>query len=252
MQMIILSIHLLVSVCLIGLVLLQRSEGGALGIGGGGGGALMSGRGASDALANLTSIAGALFLGVSLLLTWLSGAGDGGARSVFDNAPAAITAPATTAPTETAPAPAPAEESAPDPTQSSLPTTNELAAAIIPGPAPAAAAPPPSTRAAPIENRATTQPASTRTTPPPATTQQGAATQPATTQPRATTQPATQRATAPATTNNQSAAATNPARTGAPQGAVSGVTLTEPATPESVNPNGGVAAVRRERAGPDQ
>lgn len=46
MQMIILSIHLLVSVCLIGLVLLQRSEGGALGIGGGGGGALMSGRGA--------------------------------------------------------------------------------------------------------------------------------------------------------------------------------------------------------------
>lgn len=118
MQVIILSIHLLVCICLIGLVLLQRSEGGALGIGGGGSGSLMSGRGASDALAKLTSIAGGLFLVVSLALTWLSGAGASNDRSVFDTiAPAPITAPATTAPT--APA-APAEEPAatPDPTQS--------------------------------------------------------------------------------------------------------------------------------------
>ena len=49
--MVVLTIHLLVCICLIGLVLLQRSEGGALGMGGGGGGALMSGRGAADALA---------------------------------------------------------------------------------------------------------------------------------------------------------------------------------------------------------
>ena len=49
MELIVLSIHLLVCMCLIGLVLLQRSEGGALGMGGGGGGSLMTGRGAADA-----------------------------------------------------------------------------------------------------------------------------------------------------------------------------------------------------------
>jgi len=54
MQLIILSIHLVVCIALIGLVLLQRSEGGALGMGGGGAGALMSGRGAADALAKMT------------------------------------------------------------------------------------------------------------------------------------------------------------------------------------------------------
>jgi preprotein translocase subunit SecG len=231
--MIILSIHLLVCVCLIGLVLLQRSEGGALGIGGGGGGAVMSGRGASDALARLTSIAGALFLGVSLLLTWLSGAGEGPGRSVFDALPP-ISAPA--APAEEAP---PAEDSAPttpDPTQSSLPAANELAAAILPGPSAASAAevtPPPSTRAAPIE----AQPASAqRAAPPPAATR---------------TPPQQQRADSATT---QAASGTSTQRqTPAPiPTAVSGVTLVEPPTPESVDLGNGVEAVRRERAGPEQ
>lgn len=40
MELIVLSIHLLVCICLVGLVLLQRSEGGALGMGGGGAAAL--------------------------------------------------------------------------------------------------------------------------------------------------------------------------------------------------------------------
>ena len=62
MELVVLIIHLLVCICLIGLVLLQRSEGGALGMGGGGGGALMSGRGAADALAKMTSVAGGFFL----------------------------------------------------------------------------------------------------------------------------------------------------------------------------------------------
>lgn len=227
MQMIILSIHLLVSVCLIGLVLLQRSEGGALGIGGGGGGALMSGRGASDAMAQLTSIAGALFLGVSLLLTWLSGAGGGPSNSVFDTQPPAVTAPLTPAPAAPAPAPATTDETAPDPTQSSLPSSNELAAAILPGPSAAQAAPS-SARAAPIESR----PAATQAAP-------------------RTTAPATQRASAP-TTQRQTVSGTTAPRTSATQGAVSGVTLTEPSTPESVDLGNGVEAVRRERAGPDQ
>jgi preprotein translocase subunit SecG len=49
MEIVVLIIHLVVCMCLIGLVLLQRSEGGALGMGGGGASALMSGRGAADA-----------------------------------------------------------------------------------------------------------------------------------------------------------------------------------------------------------
>ena len=226
MQMIILSIHLLVCVCLIGLVLLQRSEGGALGIGGGGSGALMSGRGASDALARLTAIAGGLFLAVSLLLTWLSGIGEGPGRSVFDSLPA-ITAPAVVP--EQAP---PAEEPAatPDPTESRGPSATELAANILPGPASAAAeTPAPATaRAAPIESR----PTATQTAAP-------------------ARQPPAQRTTNQGQT--QSASATTTPRTTQPQqGAVSGVSLTEPSTPESVDLGNGVEAVRRERAGPDQ
>src|SRR5690606_6221665 len=94
MELIVLSIHLLVCICLIGLVLLQRSEGGALGMGGGSG-SLMSGRGAADALAKMTSVAGGFFLVTSLSLTFLSGAAaSNSGRSVLDTAP--VEAPATT------------------------------------------------------------------------------------------------------------------------------------------------------------
>src|SRR6185312_16780455 len=117
MQMIVLSIHLVVCIALIGLVLLQRSEGGALGMGGGGSGALMSGRGAADALAKMTQVAGFFFLVTSLSLTVLSGAASTEGRSIFDMIPrnAPITAPATT------PTPTPAQPARPDPTQSSAP-----------------------------------------------------------------------------------------------------------------------------------
>ena len=50
MQNVVLIIHLLLAISLIGLVLLQRSEGGGLGMGGGGaGGGAMSGRAAASA-----------------------------------------------------------------------------------------------------------------------------------------------------------------------------------------------------------
>lgn len=71
---VILVIHILVSLVLVGVVLLQRSEGGALGIGGGGGGAggLMSGRGTAGALVRATIIFGAIFFVTSLTLTTMS------------------------------------------------------------------------------------------------------------------------------------------------------------------------------------
>ena len=68
MTTVILTIHFLISVALVATVLLQRSEGGALGIGGGPG-ALMSGRGAANALTRATSVLGAMFFTTSILLT---------------------------------------------------------------------------------------------------------------------------------------------------------------------------------------
>ena len=70
MQNVVLIIHLLLAVTLIGLVLLQRSEGGGLGIGGGGGGAV-TGRAAGSAMTKLTWILAIAFICTSLGLTIL-------------------------------------------------------------------------------------------------------------------------------------------------------------------------------------
>jgi len=74
---VILLIHVMVAVALVGVVLLQRSEGGALGIGGGGGG-FMTGRSAGNALTKTTAILAACFfatsLGLSILASQHSGA----------------------------------------------------------------------------------------------------------------------------------------------------------------------------------
>lgn len=56
----------MVVIALIGVVLLQRSEGGALGIGGGGGGGMMSARGAANALTRSTAILAAAFFATSI------------------------------------------------------------------------------------------------------------------------------------------------------------------------------------------
>lgn len=67
MTAIILAIHTIIVLCLVGVVLLQRSEGGALGMGGGGGG-FMSGRGAANALTRSTTVLAGLFFASSMLL----------------------------------------------------------------------------------------------------------------------------------------------------------------------------------------
>ena len=66
----ILVIHLIVAITLVVLVLLQRSEGGGLGIGGTGD--FMSSRSAGNVLTKLTSIFAAIFFSTSLLLAVLS------------------------------------------------------------------------------------------------------------------------------------------------------------------------------------
>ena len=61
----------MVAVALVGVILLQRSEGGALGIGGGGGG-FMTGRSAGNALTKTTAILAACFFATSLVLSILA------------------------------------------------------------------------------------------------------------------------------------------------------------------------------------
>ncbi|WEX07151.1 preprotein translocase subunit SecG [Chelativorans sp. AA-79] len=67
MQTIIIVIHLLIVVALVGVVLMQRSEGGGLGIGGGSG--FMTARGAANALTRTTAILAAAFFATSLALS---------------------------------------------------------------------------------------------------------------------------------------------------------------------------------------
>ena len=73
MTTVLLLIHVMVAVALVGIVLLQRSEGGALGIGGGGGGGgFMSGRSAGNALTKTTAVLAAGFFATSLALSILA------------------------------------------------------------------------------------------------------------------------------------------------------------------------------------
>jgi preprotein translocase subunit SecG len=68
MSTVLLIIHVMIACALIAVVLLQRSEGGALGIGGGGGG-FMTGRGAANLLTRVTAGLAAGFFATSLLLS---------------------------------------------------------------------------------------------------------------------------------------------------------------------------------------
>jgi len=67
----VLVIHLMICIAMVAIILLQRSEGGALGIGGGGGG-LMSGRGSGNVLTRATAYLAAAFFVTSITLTVLA------------------------------------------------------------------------------------------------------------------------------------------------------------------------------------
>ena len=143
METVIIVIHLMVVLALVGVVLLQRSEGGGLGIGGGSG--FMTARGAANALTRATAILAAAFfitsLGLSLLARYgaqpidildrvpPAGQGEGGVLDQLggSDVPAA---PATTPP---ASGEAPAGSAAP-----TVPAAPDAAPANPPAAAPAA------------------------------------------------------------------------------------------------------------------
>lgn len=99
MQTLLLVAELIIAVTLICFVLLQRSEGGGLGMGGGGGGmgGLFTARGAADTLTRTTSVLAFLFFVTCIVLNILALRGRD-QTSILDTVPV---------PTKSAPAPAP-------------------------------------------------------------------------------------------------------------------------------------------------
>ena len=100
MQTVVIVIHLMVVVALIAVVLLQRSEGGALGIGGSD--QFMSVRGQGNVLTRATTILAAVFFATSMLMTVLNRL-NAPPTSILDTTPAAQQTAPTTTPSTTTP-----------------------------------------------------------------------------------------------------------------------------------------------------
>lgn len=114
MENVVLAIHLILALIVIGVVLLQRSEGGGLGMGSTGG--VVSGRSAATALAKVTWICAGLFIVTSLVLTFLA-ARDSATSSVIDQIGGSLPA------VQTPAAPAPAAPLTALPSASDAPAT---------------------------------------------------------------------------------------------------------------------------------
>ncbi len=123
MTTLLLIVHLFVTLALIGVVLIQRSEGGGLGIGSTQGmGAFMTGRGTANLLTRATALLATAFFALSLALALLNRGTSGVGRSILDVPPplalphtarpvipgAINSGPVTPAPAPKPPAPAPA------------------------------------------------------------------------------------------------------------------------------------------------
>ena len=108
-------IHVAIAVALVGVILLQKSEGGALGMGGGGMSGFMTGRSTANLLTRTTAILAVAFFTTSVLLVVLSSRG-GSSGSLIDQGAAPTTQETPAVPT---PAPTPAEP--PKPAEPSAP-----------------------------------------------------------------------------------------------------------------------------------
>lgn len=138
LQVVVLVLHLMIAAGLVGIVLLQRSEGGALGIGGGGGGGFMTGRGTANLLTRMTAALAAAFFATSLTLTLLAQSNATVRPIVGTGSPATAPAAPGTPGAPGAPPTAPAAPGAP-----AAPTSGGILERLQPS-APATPAPPPS------------------------------------------------------------------------------------------------------------
>jgi preprotein translocase subunit SecG len=117
MIILLLAVHILVAIALVGVILLQKSEGGALGMGGGGMSGFMTGRTTANLLTRVTAVLAASFMATSILLVIMHNR-DRAPRSIIDQGapaiPAAPVAPVVpVAPQPQAPPAEPAQPSAP-------------------------------------------------------------------------------------------------------------------------------------------
>ncbi len=122
MATVVLVLHLMIALGLIGVVLMQRSEGGGLGMGGGGGG-FMTGRGTANLLTRATAGLAAAFFCTSIALTLLAKSGSKSASPLDLPRLAPIGAPATPGPAGSPPAPptTPTPANAPTPAPANSP-----------------------------------------------------------------------------------------------------------------------------------
>lgn len=102
MHAVILVIHLLIALALVGVILIQKSEGGGLGIGGGTMGGMMTARGTANLLTRTTAILAGCFMVTSIVLAIMAGA-TGKPTSIIDAIPAQPVQQAPAAPTSPAP-----------------------------------------------------------------------------------------------------------------------------------------------------
>lgn len=103
METVLIVIHLLIVLALAGVVLLQRSEGGGLGMGSSPSG-FMTGRGQANLLTRATAILGTAFFVTSLLLAIIATRGRAPSNTLDNAAPPPPTLPGGTAPAPSAPA----------------------------------------------------------------------------------------------------------------------------------------------------
>jgi preprotein translocase subunit SecG len=132
---ILLIVHLFVTLALIGVVLIQRSEGGGLGIGTSQGmGSFMSGRGTANLLTRATAVLATVFMALSLTLALLNHGTSGVGGSILDTGPLQAGAPPPSAPNG---APSGTPSGTPSPAPGGTPAGSGPAAPLqAPAPAP--------------------------------------------------------------------------------------------------------------------
>ena len=118
-----LIVQTLVAASLVGVILMQRSEGGGLGVGGSSSG-FMTARGAADFLTRSTAILGGLFVILSIALAGVAGVSR--SAPAIDTSLINQTAPATPA----APAPAITDFASPQQQNEAAPATNQAEPAV--------------------------------------------------------------------------------------------------------------------------
>jgi preprotein translocase subunit SecG len=106
-----LVVHILIALSLVGVILLQKSEGGALGMGGGGMSGFMTGRSTSNLLTRATAVLAAAFMLTSVFLVLLHNR-ERAPHSLIDQGPASSQQTPGPAPQQPA---APSSEQAPGP-----------------------------------------------------------------------------------------------------------------------------------------